>query len=146
VPTLPSRTGPAPGRVLETVLYVGDLAAAETFYTGVLGLAVQSRQEGRHVFFRLGEQMLLLFDPTATEVPLAADAKLPVPPHGAHGPGHVCFAASAVELARWRAHLVSKGVAIEAEVEWPRGGHSIYFRDPAGNSIELAEPRIWGFP
>ncbi|MGN6582964.1 MAG: glyoxalase/bleomycin resistance/extradiol dioxygenase family protein, partial [Rhizobiaceae bacterium] len=24
------------------------------------------------------------------------------------------------------------------------GGRSIYFRDPAGNSIEFAEPRIWG--
>lgn len=137
-----------PERVLETVLYVSDLAAAEAFYRDVLGLAVRSRQEGRHVFFRLGEQMLLLFDPNATEVP-PAPGHLQVPPHGARGPGHVCFAATADELARWRVHLVSKGVTIESEVEWPSrdgksGGRSIYFRDPAGNSLEFAEPRIWG--
>jgi catechol 2,3-dioxygenase-like lactoylglutathione lyase family enzyme len=24
------------------------------------------------------------------------------------------------------------------------GGRSIYFRDPSGNSLEFAEPRIWG--
>jgi hypothetical protein len=35
-------------------------------------------------------------------------------------------------------------VAIEADFEWPKGGRSIYFRDPAGNSVEFAEPRIWG--
>ena len=36
-----------------------------------------------------------------------------------------------------------KGVAIEADFEWPGGGRSIYFRDPAGNCLEFAEPRIW---
>lgn len=133
-----------PDRILETILYVGDLAAAEAFYRDVLGFSVQSRQDGRHVFFRLSDQMLLLFDPIATGAPPASDAKLPVPPHGAHGPGHVCFAATADELARWRKHLIANGVAIEAEVEWPRGGRSIYFRDPSGNSLEFAEPRIWG--
>jgi catechol 2,3-dioxygenase-like lactoylglutathione lyase family enzyme len=44
----------------------------------------------------------------------------------------------------WRDHLAARGVDIEAEVQWPRGGHSLYFRDPAGNSLELASPRIWG--
>jgi hypothetical protein len=35
-------------------------------------------------------------------------------------------------------------VAIEADFEWPKGGRSIYFRDPAGNCLEFAEPKIWG--
>jgi hypothetical protein len=35
-------------------------------------------------------------------------------------------------------------VLIEADFEWPAGGHSIYFRDPAGNCLEFAEPKIWG--
>jgi predicted enzyme related to lactoylglutathione lyase len=35
-------------------------------------------------------------------------------------------------------------VAIEKIVDWPGGGRSLYFRDPAGNSLELATPRIWG--
>ena len=37
-------------------------------------------------------------------------------------------------------------MTIEQEVDWPRGGRSFYFRDPAGNSLELATPRIWGLP
>ena len=38
--------------VLETCLYASDLAAAERFYGGALGLQVFAREEGRHVFFR----------------------------------------------------------------------------------------------
>ncbi|RUV08716.1 glyoxalase/bleomycin resistance/extradiol dioxygenase family protein, partial [Mesorhizobium sp. M5C.F.Ca.IN.020.32.2.1] len=58
--------------------------------------------------------------------------------------GHLCFAASADEIVRWKAHLEQKKIAIESEFEWPQGGRSIYVRDPSGNSIEFAEPRIWG--
>lgn len=130
--------------VLEASLYVSDLAAAEAFYGEVLGLERIGRVEGRHVFFRCGETVVLLFDPVATEVPPPADAKLPVPPHGSRGPGHLCFAAGADEIDAWARHLRERGVAVEAEVSWPRGGRSIYFRDPAGNSLEFAEPRIWG--
>ena len=36
------------------------------------------------------------------------------------------------------------GVAIESEVDWPSGGTSLYFRDPAGNVLELAPPTLWG--
>jgi catechol 2,3-dioxygenase-like lactoylglutathione lyase family enzyme len=89
--------------------------------------------------------VVLLFRAEATEVPPPADAKLPVPPHGARGPGHLCFAATEDEIERWKAALASKGVTVEADFEWPQGGRSIYFRDPSGNSIEFAEPRIWGF-
>jgi hypothetical protein len=34
------------------------------------------------------------------------------------------------------------GVSIEKEVEWPRGGKSLYYRDPAGNSVELVTPGV----
>ena len=37
-------------------------------------------------------------------------------------------------------------VAIEHEEAWERGGHSLYFRDPAGNSVELITPGLWGLP
>ena len=60
------------------------------------------------------------------------------------GEGHVCFRAPAAELEAWRARLTETGVAIEADFEWPKGGRSIYFRDPAGNCLEFAEPKIWG--
>jgi catechol 2,3-dioxygenase-like lactoylglutathione lyase family enzyme len=132
-----------PAGILETVLYAGDLDAAEAFYRDVLGLKPFASVSGRHLFYRCGEQVLLIFKPEATRVPPAAGA-LPVPPHGAAGPGHVCFRATAAELDAWVRRLAAKAVAIEADFEWPRGGRSIYFRDPAGNCLEIAEPRIWG--
>ena len=39
---------------------------------------------------------------------------------------------------------VATEVPIELETDWPRGGHSLYFRDPAGNSVELITPGLWG--
>lgn len=127
-------------RVLETVLYVDDLDAAERFYREVLGLELDSRQDGIFVFFRCGAGMLLLFDPDA-----AASGRK-VPPHGTRGAGHACFAVAEDALDAWQARLKAAGVAIEQEATWPRGGRSFYFRDPAGNSLELATPRIWGLP
>jgi catechol 2,3-dioxygenase-like lactoylglutathione lyase family enzyme len=132
-----------PAGILETVFYAKDLDATEAFYREVLGLEPFAKVPGRHLFYRCGDQVLLIFNPKATRVPPAPEA-LPVPPHGAEGPGHVCFRASAAELDAWVGRLTAKGIAIEADFEWPRGGRSIYFRDPAGNCLEIAEPRIWG--
>ncbi|RUU57925.1 VOC family protein [Mesorhizobium sp. M2C.T.Ca.TU.002.02.1.1] len=134
-----------PSGILESALYVTDLHAAETFYSDVLGLKLLGKVEGRHVFFRCGDGVLLLFNAEATKIPPAPDARLKVPPHGTAGEGHLCFAATAEEIAAWRKHLAANNIAIESDFEWPQGGHSIYIRDPSGNSIEFAEPRIWGF-
>jgi len=131
-----------PAAILESALYAEDLGAAEAFYTGVMGLEVLAKVPGRHVFFRVGAVVLLIFDPRATETGHPG-ARLPVPPHGARGPGHLCFAATRDEIARWRDRLAAAGIAIEAEFDWPNGARSLYFRDPAGNSLELAEPRLW---
>ena len=133
-----------PSAILESALYVDDLEAAAAFYGGVLGLEIITQAEGRHVFFRCGHGVLLLFNAEATEIPPPPEARLPVPAHGARGPGHLCFAAGSEEIDRWKAALQSQGIAIEADFEWPNGGRSIYFRDPSGNSLEIAEPRIWG--
>ncbi len=87
----------SPAGILETVLYAKNLAATETFYRDVLGLEPFVSVAGRHLFYRCGNQVLLIFNPEATKVPPPPDA-LPVPPHGAEGPGHVCFRASAAEI------------------------------------------------
>lgn len=128
--------------ILETVLYAPGIAAAKDFYENVLGLQLYQYTEHRFAFFKLADQMLLIFNPAATEH--QQGVKTP-PPHGTHGAGHVCFRASAAELEQWRRHLETHGVAIERELEWPAGGRSIYVRDPAGNSVEFAEPGIWKF-
>jgi catechol 2,3-dioxygenase-like lactoylglutathione lyase family enzyme len=137
-----------PTAILETVLYATDLAAARAFYENVMGLAFYSEVPGRHVFFKLERGMLLIFNPDATEVPPKPGA-LPVPPHGARGPGHVCFGGTAEQIDGWKGHLAAHGIAIESDFTWPnrdaaKQGRSIYFRDPAGNSVEIAEARIWG--
>jgi catechol 2,3-dioxygenase-like lactoylglutathione lyase family enzyme len=131
-----------PKAVLETALYVDDLEKAAHFYGEVLGLELISKMAGRHVFFRCGESLVLLFNAAATRV--ALPGALPVPTHGASGQGHVCFRASSVEMDAWIVRLRGQGIAIEADFEWPNGGRSIYFRDPSGNSLEFGEPKIWG--
>jgi catechol 2,3-dioxygenase-like lactoylglutathione lyase family enzyme len=78
-----------------------------------------------------------------------ADATLKgdqLPSHGTTGPGHFAPSIDAASLDAWREKLQENGVAIEKEIEWPRGGKSIYFRDPAGNSVELITLGVWGLP
>jgi catechol 2,3-dioxygenase-like lactoylglutathione lyase family enzyme len=58
------------------------------------------------------------------------------------GPGHLCFAATSAEIDGWIKHLAAHRVEIEITVEWPGGGRPIYFRNPAGSSLEFAEARI----
>lgn len=131
--------------VLEAALYVEDLDAAEGFYGGILGLERILRVDGRHVFFRAGASIVLCFIPEATRRPPAEEA-LPVPPHGAKGPGHLCFASPPETMDALRAHLEAAGIAIEADFHWPHGPRSLYVRDPAGNSVEFADPALWSAP
>lgn len=133
-----------PSAVLETALYADDLDKAEDFYAKVLGLEISSKVAGRHVFFMCVGSVLLIFNAKATSIAPSEGSRLPIPTHGATGPGHVCFRASSEEMDRWIERLMGFGVAIEADFIWPEGGRSIYFRDPAGNSLEFAEPKIWG--
>ncbi|WP_101067999.1 VOC family protein [Roseovarius salinarum] len=133
---------PPPAAILEAALYVDDLDTAARFYGGVLGLEEIARVEGRHIFYRTGDTVLLVFNPDATAQG-PSNPRLPVPPHGAHGPGHLCFTASRAEMDAWSARLDAAGHPIEADFDWPNGARSIYFRDPAGNSLEMAERRLW---
>jgi len=127
-----------PSKIFETVLYAEDLAAAERFYHEALGLEVLERSN-LTVVFRCGGGVLLIFDPRKSAAP-----NRDVPSHGTTAIGHIAFAAKPEDLDAWREQLRQAGVPIEREVDWDEGGHSIYFRDPAGNVVELAPPTIWG--
>ena len=130
---------PPLGGVHEAALYVDDLTVAERFWRR-LGLQLIGKQPDRHVFFRAGRDMLLLFD--ARKTARSGD----VPAHGAAGPGHVALDVPGTDaLESWREHLAVAGVPIEHEHEWPSGGRSLHFRDPSGNSIELITRGSWGF-
>ena len=132
-----------PDGLLEAALYALDLLAAERFYREVLGLKVIANQSGRHVFFRSGRTVLLIFNPEQTSEETVFIGEPAVPKHGTRGAGHVAFAIADSTVDAWREQLRQAGVAIETATDWPQGGHSIYFRDPAGNSVELATPSIW---
>ncbi len=125
-------------RVLETVLYADDLAEVRAFYRDVIGLKEYSYREGVFVFFQLRDSMLLIFNPQASR------NNRQVPPHGALGPGHVCFVVDEARLDEWVAYLTERGIVIETVHTWPNGKQSVYFRDPAQNSVEFASPGIWG--
>ncbi|MCX8995755.1 VOC family protein [Rhizobiaceae bacterium BDR2-2] len=128
--------------ILETALYADDLDAAEAFYGTLLGLEKILRDGNRHVFFRCGPGVLLIFNAAETARPDPA-SRFPVPAHGAHGPGHACFRVRGAKLDAMAQSLRAAGIAIEADFRWPNGARSLYFRDPAGNSLECAEPAIW---
>jgi catechol 2,3-dioxygenase-like lactoylglutathione lyase family enzyme len=128
--------------VAEAVLYVTDLARARPFYTTILGLPV-TNEFGDSCFLQTGPtSTLILFELEALERRVSV-----IPAHGAHGRGHVAFAVEPGEMDAWRARLLAHGVAIEHEQDWPAGTHSIYFRDPDDNSLELIDarhyPRSW---
>jgi len=124
--------------VLETALYVDDLDAAVRFYRDVLGLTLIAKDARRDAFFRCGPGVLLLF---RAEQTLQSDGE--IPPHGASGPGHAAFSVPQAELGAWEARLREHGVQIERDHEWFGGMRSLYFRDPAGNCLELTSPGLW---
>lgn len=138
LPPQPAPTMPRVQAIVETAVYADDLAAAEAFYRDVLQLTPWGSEPGRHAFFAVGGQMLLVFRPQATQT-----GEL-LPPHGARGAGHFALGIEAADFEAWRTRLAEQGVAIEREVNWPLGGRSLYFRDPAGNSVELLTPGVWG--
>ena len=128
--------------VIETALYVDDLPRAVAFYRDILGLATLN-EDARFAAFDVGSRnVLLLFKRGAT----LETVHLPggtIPPHDGHGPLHIAFAVKTDELQAWEVRLAEQGVAIEARMAWPRGGHSIYFRDPDNHLLELVTPGVW---
>ncbi|MCL4855032.1 MAG: VOC family protein [Bryobacteraceae bacterium] len=131
---------PPTEHLVEAGIYAEDLDTVEAFYRDVLGLEIIAKEAGRHIFFRVGESVLLVFRPEAT---LKGGM---LPPHGTRGPGHFALGIPTDSLEAWREHLRVHAVEIEKEVEWPRGGRSLYLRDPAGNSVELVTRGLWGLP
>lgn len=129
--------------ILETALYVDDLARAADFYEGIMGLRLLHADDRLRAYNVNERSVLLLFIRGGTLEPVETEGGL-IPPHDGSGALHVAFAVGHAELLEWAAHLKVKGVEIEGESDWKRGGHSIYFRDPDGNLLEIAStPGLW---
>jgi catechol 2,3-dioxygenase-like lactoylglutathione lyase family enzyme len=130
-------------RVIETCIYAENLDRVEEFYGNTLGLEQISKESGRHIFYKCGTGMLLIFNPDHTSTEQTYVNGSPVPLHGAKGPGHLAFEVEHSEIPGWKKRLQDASIEIESQITWPNGFVSIYFRDPAGNSIELVAAGLW---
>jgi catechol 2,3-dioxygenase-like lactoylglutathione lyase family enzyme len=122
--------------ILESSLYVSDLARSVRFYQEMFGFPVISDLDERGCALHAGpNQVLLLFKKGASRA---------IPsPHDGDGELHLAFAIPAAELAPWESWLHEKGIAVELKRTWDRGGWSLYFRDPDRHLLELATPGVW---
>lgn len=128
--------------VLETALYVHDLARSKTFYADDLGLPLLLENQRMCAFDVGGKSVLLIFLRGAS----AQDMTTPggtIPGHDGHGPLHMAFAVAVEELQAWEQRLRERDIPVVSKVTWSRGGTSVYFHDPDGHVLELATPGLW---
>lgn len=128
--------------VLETALYVDDLPRARHFYEAVLQLK-PIFSDHRLCAYDAGARTVLLLFRRGGSTETAVLPGGTIPPHDGSGPVHMAFAISADELKPWEEHLSRNGIDVEGRTTWPKGGTSIYFRDPDGHLLELATPGLW---
>jgi catechol 2,3-dioxygenase-like lactoylglutathione lyase family enzyme len=133
---------PSVNGLLESSLYVADLERSAHFYQTVFGLEVLTADERLYALGVAGRQVLLLFRKGMSATPSVLPGGV-IPAHDGDGRLHFAFAVAAADLPAWRQRLAAHGVAVESTVTWPRGGQSVYVRDPDGHLVELATPGIW---
>lgn len=124
-------------QIKETCLYFRDLRTAYKFYHEKLGLPVISYVEGKHVFFRVGSSVLLVFNP------LDSEKKESPPPHSSEGNYHFAFEVLQENYAAAKEEIRGKGIEIIDQVNWKSGQESFYFRDPEMNVLEIVPRGIW---
>ena len=138
---MPSDAPPITG-ILETCLYVEDVARSRDFYERLFGFEALLADERISTLAVVPGQVLILFKRGATTEPIPVGKGF-IPPHDGSGRQHFAFSIGAGDVEAWRSRLAGQGITIESEVDWPTGGHSLYFRDPDGLLVELATPGLW---
>ena len=124
-------------RIKETCLYIEDLEKAREFYHGKLELEIIHYLPKKHLFLRVGDSVLLCFNPED------AKHKTSPPAHFAYGPQHFAFEVSVADYAAWLEKIRNLGIIIKDEITWNNGQKSFYFEDPAQNILEIVPEGIW---
>jgi catechol-2,3-dioxygenase len=105
--------------ILESSLYVSDLARSVQFYEIIFGFRVISDFGERGCALEAGDrQVLLLFKKGASRAITA--------PHDGDGELHLAFAIHAEELPAWEAWLSENGIPVEERTSWKLGGTSLF--------------------
>ena len=128
--------------ILETAIYVDDLRRAQRFYEDILELKPVF-SDGRLTAYEVGGRSILLVFQRGASIETVTLPGGVIPGHDGAGPLHYAFAIGAEDLPAWKERLNAYGIPIEGCMGWPRGGKSIYFRDPDGHLLELATPGLW---
>ena len=124
-------------RIKETCIYVTNLERTRKFYEGKLKLPVISLVEGRHIFFRAGESVLLCFIAAQTE------KETDLPPHGAQGSIHFALEVEKDEYMVAIKKVEEAHIPILHEHHWRNDLRSFYFNDPDNNLVEIIEEGLW---
>jgi len=128
--------------MLEFSLYVKDVARAADFYHHLFGFPVLLSKERIAALDVEGQQVLLLFKRGASSEPMNAPGGV-LPAHDSQGTSHVAFAIKESDVEGWERWLLEQDVEVESRLDWDKGGHSLYFRDPDGHLLELVTPGTW---
>jgi catechol 2,3-dioxygenase-like lactoylglutathione lyase family enzyme len=127
---------PKPDGILESSLYVADVARSVRFYQTIFDFRVISNFGERGCAMEAGpRQVLLLFKKRGS---LEIES-----PHDGDGELHLAFAIQPAHLEAWERLLAENAIAIEEKKNWELGGVSLYFRDPDRHLLEIATPGVW---
>lgn len=125
-------------QIKETCIYSRDLTEARRFYHDLLGLTIIGEMEGKHIFFKVGNNVLLCFNPDDSRL------KKSPPAHFAEGRYHFAFEVTPDEYENAKLEIRNKGINIIDTLLWKNGRESFYFNDPLGNVVEIVPEGVWG--
>ena len=128
--------------LLETSLYVDDMARSARFFREVMGLDAMLETKTLAAFDAGSHGVLLLFQRGGSTADAHSEMGV-IPGHDGSGPLHMAFAIPAGSYEEWRDHLRHAGVTERGEMRWRGGGRSFYFEDPDGHVLEVATPGLW---
>ena len=122
--------------ILESSLYVDDVARSARFYEKVFGFPVISDFGERGCAMQAGDRQVLLLFKKGGSTTIQS-------PHDGDGELHLAFAIPTANCRVGKRWLAENGIAVEEKHTWERGGMSLYFRDPDRHLLEVATPGVW---